>query len=237
MNNIFIILKKEFNSYFNSHIAYIFITVFLVLSGWLFLRGFFIINQATMREYFEILPWLFLFFVPAITMRLWAEESNLGTLEILFTLPLKNYEIVLGKFLGSLLFLILNLCLTFTIPLIITLVGDPDLGPIIGGYLGAILLGGAYLSIGLFASALTKNQIIAFIIGVVISFALLIIGENFILLFLPDSLIFIFKYLGLGVHFDSMGRGVIDSRDIICYLSFIAFFLYLNIRFLESKKN
>ncbi|MDI6785656.1 MAG: ABC transporter permease [bacterium] len=236
MNNIVIIFKKEFNSYFNSHIAYIFITVFLILSGWLFLRGFFLINQATMRGYFDILPWLFLFFVPAITMRLWSEEKKLGTLEILYTLPLKNHEIVLGKFLASFLFLILNVSLTFTIPLMISMIGNPDHGPIVGSYIGAFLMGGAYLAIGLFASSLTENQIVAFIIGVVISFILLIIGENFILLVAPDILVPVLRYLGLGVHFDSIGRGVIDTRDLIYYLSIIVVFLYFNIQFLESKK-
>jgi ABC-2 type transport system permease protein len=169
-------------------------------------------------------------------MRLWAEEKKLGTLEILFTLPIKNYEIVLGKFLASFLFLILNLSLTFIIPIMIMLVGKPDIGVIIGGYLGAFLMGGAYLAIGIFASALTENQIIAFIIGVVLCFILLIIGENFILLATPSFLVGIFRYLGLGVHFDSIGRGVIDSRDLIYYLSVIATFLYLNIQYLESKK-
>ena len=236
MNNVYAVFKKEFRSYFNSPIAYIFITAFLVFSGWLFFRGFFLIGQATMRPFFSILPWEFLFFVPAVTMRLWAEEKKLGTMELLMTLPLKDGEIVIGKFLAAFLFLAITVLLTFTFPLTLYYLGSPDLGPILGGYIGALLMGAAYLSIGLFISSLTENQIVAFILSVFACFGLFIIGEPIVLTALPGWLAGIFSFLGLGAHFQSIGRGVIDSRDIIYYLSIIIFFLFLNTRFVESRK-
>lgn len=236
MNNVYAVFKKEFRSYFNSPIAYIFITAFLVFSGWLFFRGFFLIGQATMRPFFSILPWEFLLFVPAVTMRLWAEEKKMGTMELLMTLPLKDGEIVLGKFLAAFLFLAITVLLTFTFPLTLYYLGQPDLGPILGGYIGALLMGAAYLSIGLFISGLTENQIVAFIISVFACFALWIIGEPIVLTALPGWLAGTFFFLGLGAHFQSIGRGVIDSRDIIYYLSVIIFFLFLNTRFVESRK-
>jgi ABC-2 type transport system permease protein len=236
MHNIYAIFKKEFKSYFNSPIAYIFITAFLVFSGWLFFRGFFLIGQATMRPFFSILPWEFLFFVPAVTMRLWAEEKKLGTMELLMTLPLTDTEIVTGKFLASFLFLTIAVLLTFTFPLTLIYLGQPDMGPIFGGYVGSLLMGAAYLSIGLFISSLTENQIVAFILSVFACFALFIIGEPIVLTALPTWMAGIFTFLGLGSHFQSIGRGVIDSRDVIYYFSVIIFFLFLNTRFIESRK-
>jgi len=236
MNNVYAVFKKEFRSYFNSPIAYIFITAFLVFSGWLFFRGFFLIGQATMRPFFSILPWEFLFFVPAVTMRLWAEEKKMGTMELLMTLPLKDWEIVMGKFLAAFLFLSITVLLTFTFPLTLYYLGQPDLGPILGGYIGALLMGAAYLSIGLFISCLTENQIVAFILSVFACFALFIIGEPIVLTALPGWLAGGVSFLGLGAHFQSIGRGVIDSRDIIYYFSVIIFFLFLNTKFVESRK-
>jgi len=236
MNDSIAIFKKEFRSYFDSPIAYLFMTVFLVLSGWLFYKGFFLSNFASLRMFFVLLPWTFLFFVPAATMRLWSEEKKLGTMELLMTLPIKDIDVVIGKFLASFVFLTLTVLLTFPLALSVYQLGSPDIGPIIGGYIGAILMGGAYLAIGMFASSLTENQIIAFILGVVLCFALFMVGEDFVLMAMPSALVPFFKYLGLGSHFNSIGRGVIDSRDIIYYLSMITFFLYLNIRSLESRK-
>ena len=162
MNNIAAIFKKEFRSYFNSPIAYIFITFFLALSAWFFFRGFFIISQANMRGFFTIMPWLYLFFVPAVTMKLWAEERKLGTVEILMTLPIRDYEVVLGKYLASFALLGVTILLSLSLPIAVASLGDPDGGPIFGGYIGLLLMGAAYLSIGLFASTLTENQIISF---------------------------------------------------------------------------
>lgn len=236
MLNIWTLFKKEFRSYFNSPIAYIVITVFLVLNSWLFFRGFFIINQADMRSFFALQPWFFLFFVPAVTMRLWAEEKRQGTFEILLTFPIKDWEIVAGKFLASFTFLAVAVLLTLSLPLTATYLGNPDTGPIIGGYMGVLLMGGAYLAIGLFASSITVNQIIGFIVGMAISFFFLIIGEHIVLFSLPSTLVPFFEYLGLGSHFASIGRGVIDTRDIVYYLSLILFFLLLNAQVIASRK-
>ncbi|MBM3320062.1 MAG: ABC transporter permease subunit [Candidatus Eisenbacteria bacterium] len=236
MKNTWTITRKEFRSYFDSPVAYIYITFFLMLSSWLFLRGFFLVGQASMRGFFGILPWLLLFFVPAATMRLWAEEKKLGTIELLMTLPVKDHEVVLGKFLASFFFLTVTLALTFSLPILISVLGDPDGGAIWGGYIGAVLLGASFLAIGLFVSSLTENQIVAFIIGITLIFAFFIVSEEFVLYNAPRPLVPILKFLGLGAHYDSIGRGVIDSRDVIYYLSVIGFFLFLNIRSVESRK-
>ena len=236
MRNILILLQKEFKSYFNSPIAYIFIITFLLFSNWLFFRTFFLIGQAHLRHLFSIFPWLFLILAPSITMRAWAEEKKMGTIEVLMTLPLKDYEVVLGKFFASFFFMITTVLLTFPLTLTVYSLGDPETGSIIGGYLGACLMGGAYLAIGLFCSSLTKNQIVAFIISTVSCFAFLIIGEDIVLMSAPDTLAPLFSYLGLGSHFESISRGVIDSRDILYYISTIGFFLFLNTLALESRK-
>ena len=236
MRNFFAIFKKEFRSYFNLPIAYIYITVFLVLSSWLFLRIFFIAGQASMRNFFGIMPWIFLFFIPAITMRLWSEEKKLGTMEILMTMPVRNHEVVLGKFCASFCFLVLTVALSLPLVITVAALGDPDGGPIIGSYLGLLLMGGAYLAIGLFISSLTENQIIAFIMSIVTIFALIIIGEDMVLFSVPSFVVPVFSYLSLAAHFESIGRGVIDSRDLIYYLSIVGFFLYLNVRKLDTGK-
>jgi len=236
MAHIFAIIKKELKNYFNSPLAYIFISIYLVVSSWLFFRSFFIQNQANMRSYFYLIPWLFLFLIPAITMRLWAEEKKSNTQELLFTWPIKDYEAILGKFLASFIFLAITLSLSLTLPITIANIGGLDWGIVIASYLGTLFLGAAFLAIGLYISSLTDNQIIAFILAVAISFVLFIIGENFVLYALPNFLINFASYLGLGNHFASINRGVLDSRDIIYYLSIIGFFLYLNTRQIESRK-
>jgi len=236
MKNMRTIFRKEFTSYFSSPVAYIFIISFLVVTNWLFFRTFFLTGQASLRAFFSLLPWVFLFLAPAVTMRSWAEEKKLGTIEILMTLPVQDYEIVLGKFLAGFVFLCLTLALTAPLAMTVMLLGNPDPGPIWGGYLGACLLGGSYLAIGLFASSITENQIISFIVSIVICFAFLIVGESFVLYSVPSSLGPLLSYLGLGAHFQSMGRGVIDSRDILYYVSMIGFFLFINQMSIESRK-
>lgn len=240
MTNITAIFKKEFRSYFNSPIAYIFITFFLGISSWLFFRGFFIQNQAEMRSFFGLMPWIFLFFIPAVTMKLWAEEKKIGTVEILMTLPIRDAEVVLGKFLASFALLAVTVLLSLVLTFSVIYLGDPDGGTLIAGYIGLLLMGAAYLAIGLFASTLTENQIVAFILGISTCFVLLIIGEDFVLFntpnWLPNWLFPIFSYLGLGAHYSSILRGVLDSRDIIYYLSVIGFFLYLSTLAVESRK-
>ncbi len=240
MGRTLTIFKKEFRQYFDSPIAYIFITVFLVINSWLFFRTFFLVNQATIRPLFFLIPWVFLFFVPAITMRLWAEERKAGTIEVLMTLPIKDWEVVLGKYFASLVFLVLSLVLTFTLPLTTWLLASqglrPDIGPILTSYLGAIFLGGAFLAIGLWVSSLTENQIVAFIIAIAVSFVLMIAGERLITMYLPSAMVAVVEYIGLNKHFQSIERGVLDTRDLIYYLSVIGLFIYLTIRSIESRK-
>jgi len=236
MKTILTIFWKEFRGYFNSPVAYIFIISFLVFTNWLFFKGFFLMNQSSLRSFFSILPWVFMFLAPAVTMRSWAEEKKLGTVELLMTLPVRDYEVVLGKFLASFIFLIVTLLCTLPLPLTVMLVGNPDIGPIWGGYLGAFLMGGAYLAICCYASSPTENQIVAFIIAIFLCFALLITAENLVIMNLPAALVPVFSFLGLGAHFDSIGRGVIDSRDIVYYISVIGFFLFLNGLSVESRK-
>lgn len=240
MGRTLTILKKEFRQYFDSPIAYIFITVFLVINSWLFFRSFFLINQATVRPLFFLIPWVFLFFVPAITMRLWAEERKAGTIEVLMTLPMKDWEVVFGKYFASLLFLVLSLVLTFTLPLTTWLLASqglrPDIGPILTSYLGAIFLGGAFLAIGLWVSSLTENQIVAFIIAIAVSFVMMIAGERLITMYLPSAMVAVVEYIGLNKHFQSIERGVLDTRDLVYYLSVIGLFIYLTIRSIESRK-
>lgn len=235
LKTVWALFKKELMSYFNSPIAYIFISVFLVVGNWLFFKYFFIIGQASMRNYFSLLPWIFLFLAPALTMRLWAEEKKSGTIEFLLTLPITDWQAVLAKFFGSLVFLFISLLLSFTIPVTVLYLGNADLGAIIGGYLGALLLGGSYLAIGLFISSLTKNQIISFILSLLASFIAFIIGEQFVLASAPGFLAPIFGFIGLGSHFQNIAKGVIDTKDIIYYISFIFLFLWLNAQVIEKR--
>jgi ABC-2 type transport system permease protein len=235
LRNIWTIFKKEFTSYFNSTIAYIFITVFLVISTWFFMSSFFVDGQVEMRRFFGLLPTVFLFFVPAVTMRLWAEEKKTGTLEVLLTLPFRDFEVVMGKYLAAFAFVILTVILSFPIPVTLMSLGEPDMGPIFTGYLGAFLLGGAYLAIGMFVSSFSENQIIAFIISLVVSFIFFIIGFQFVLQSLPDVIKPIAQYFSLTNHFENIGKGVIDTRDIVYYFSMIFVFVYATMRQIESR--
>jgi len=232
---IYILFKKELMSYFNSPIAYVFIGVFLIVGNWLFFNTFFLVGQASVRNYFSFLPWIFLFLAPALTMRLWAEEKKSGTIEFLLTLPITDWQAVLAKFLSALAFLTFSLLLSLSIPFSAAWLGNLDLGPVVGGYLGALFLGGSYLALGLFISSLTKNQIIAFILGLVACFSAFIIGADFVLANSPAIFVPIMKFLGLGSHFNNIAKGVLDSKDIIYYLSFIFLFLWLNVRVIEKR--
>ena len=235
IKTVYALFKKELLTYFNSPIAYIFIGVFLVVGNWLFFKWFFLIGQASMRNYFSLLPWIFLFMAPALTMRLWAEEKRSGTIEFLLTLPITNWQVVLAKFFGALVFLFLALLMTFTLPITVMTLGHADFGPILGSYLGSLLLGGSYLALGLFISSLTKNQIIAFILGVMACFGFFMVGADFVLAGAPMSLAPFMKFIGLGSHFSSIAKGVIDSKDVIYYISFMFIFLWINVRVIENR--
>jgi ABC-2 type transport system permease protein len=227
LKNIFTIFKREFQSFFNSPIAYIVITVFLLFSGWLFFQQFFLVGQASMRPLFGLIPVLFMFFAPAITMRLIAEERKTKTISLLMTLPIGNAEIILGKFLAAEALLGVALLLTLPYALTVAGVGMLDWGPVWGGYLGALLMGAAYLAVGMFCTSLTSNQIVAFILGLGICFVFFIIDK--VLMFLPGWLSTVFQYLSVDYHFNNIARGVIDLRDVVFYLSFVAAFIMYSI--------
>ena len=236
MNGLFTIAGREFKSYFLSPIAYVYLIAFLVIVNWVFFHGFFLIGQADLRPLFTIMPLIFLFFAPAVAMGRWAEERKSGTLELLFTLPVKDWEAVTAKFIAGLL--LIAVAVLLTLPTVITaeLVGDLDWGPVIGGMLGTVLLGGAYLSISLVFSALTENQIIAFVLGVVACFVMLVIGTPLVAGGTGSLWASFAVYAGLDTHFQSIARGVIDTRDIIYYFSIIGFFLYLNLVVVRGRK-
>jgi len=218
------ILTKEVKDYFITPIAYIVISIFLLITGWFFFTTFFLYNQADLRQFFNLLPITFAFVIPAITMKLFAEEVNVGSYEVLLTLPVTFNDIVIGKFLAAVVFITACLVPTLAYPIFITFMGQLDWGPVIAGYAGAILLGGAFAAVGLFASSLTRNQIIAFIVGMVICFALTTIDK--MLFFFPQILISVIGYLGADYHFQNISKGVIDSRDVIYFSSVIFVGLY-----------
>lgn len=211
------IFKKEFSDYFISPIAYIVISIFLLVTGWFFFATFFLYGQASLRNFFSLLPLIFSFVIPAITMRLFSEELNIGSYETLLTLPVTFKDIILGKLLAGTALIATMLIPTLAYALTVTLIGQLDWGPVIGGYMGAILLGAAYASIGLFASALTRNQIIAFIVGMAICFSLTLVDK--MLFFVPQSLLGVIGYIGADFHFQNISKGIIDSRDILYFLS------------------
>jgi ABC-2 type transport system permease protein len=233
MSQVLPIFKKEFRSYFVSPIAYIVISVFLVVIGWFFFSTFFLFNQASLRNFFGLLPIMFAFVIPAVTMRLVSEELNVGTYEILLTMPVSFQEVVLGKFLAALAFVAAMLIPTVAYPVIVSFLGDLDWGPVMGGYLGALLLGASFSAVGLFASSLTRNQIVAFIIGVAICFALVLIDKT--LFFLPSALLSVFEYLGADAHFENIAKGILDSRDILYFLSLTFVSLYATHLVMEER--
>lgn len=233
MRQVKYIFIREFSEYFISPIAYIVISIFLLITGWFFFSSFFLSNQAALRAFFLLLPITFSFVVPAITMRLLSEEINIGTYETLLTLPVTFRDVLLGKFLAATAFTTAMLVPTLAYPIFISFLGDIDWGPVIGGYIGAILLGAAFSSIGLFASSLTRNQIIAFIIGMVICFFLTLIDK--MLFFFPSSIVGFLQYIAAGYHFENISKGIIDSRDIIYFLSLSFLGLYGSHLILQEK--
>jgi ABC-2 type transport system permease protein len=238
MKNALTIFKRELRSYFSSPVGYVFIIFYLLVSNafFFFVQDFFKQGQDSMRGFFAAMPWIFLFFVPAISMRLWAEEKKMGTVELLLTMPLKEWEVVLGKFLAAFAFLAIALLFTLTIPISLAYLGKPDMGVIVGSYVGALFLGSAYLAIGLYISSLTENQVVAFIISLTVIFVLLLIGIAPVWLNTLGSLVSFCDYVSLLSHFNNVTRGVIDSRDVVYYASVIVLFLYLNIKNIEARK-
>lgn len=233
VKNIGTIFRKEFLSFFNSPIAYIVICVFLLFSGWLFFQQFFLVGQATMRPFFVLVPVLFLFLAPAITMRLIAEERKTKTISLLLTLPISNAEIILGKFLAAEALLGVALVLTLPYALTVAALGDLDWGPVWGGYLGALLMGGAYLSVGMFSTSLTGNQIVSFVFGLALCFVFFIVDK--VLIFLPDRLATALEYFSVDYHFHNIARGVVDLRDVVFYVTFIATFIIYSVAAIQRE--
>ncbi len=233
MSQIKHIAIKEFKDYFISPIAYIVIALFLIVTGWFFFSTFFIFGRADMRDFFSLLPIVFSFFIPAITMRLFAEERNVGSYETLLTMPVSFTDIALGKFFAATLFSAAMLLPTLAYPVFISFIGDVDPGPVAGGYLGALFLAAAYCAMGLFASALTRNQIIAFIIGCALCFTLTII--NRMLFFMPPKIVAFIEYIGASSHFTNFSKGILDTRDIIYFISLICIFIFSTYIVMQEK--
>jgi ABC-2 type transport system permease protein len=232
--NIGTIFLKELRSFFNSAVAYVVIVVFLGIVGWFFTSNLFLFNVSSMRMFFDLAPMVFLFVIPAITMRLLAEEKKTGTIELLSTKPLNDVEIVLGKFFAAWALIALSLVPSLIYYITIASIGSIDNGPVIGGYIGLLLLAGVYISVGVLASSITDNQIIAFIVGFLLVFFFFILDK--ILMYVPGFLTGIVEYLGADYHFSSITRGVIDSRDIVYFISVLGFMLYLSVVSLGRRK-
>jgi ABC-2 type transport system permease protein len=218
------IFQKEFKTYFVSPIAYIVMAIFLIVTGWFFFSPFFLRDQASLRSFFVMLPFVFSFVVPAITMKLFAEELNTGSYELLMTLPVNFRQVLAGKLAAAVGFIAMLLLPTIFYAISVAYAGDLDWGTVFGGYMGALLLGLTFAAIGLWASALTRNQIIAFIIAAAICFGLTILDA--MLFFLPASMLTVLQYLAAGAHFENIAKGVVDSRDILYFLSLTFISLY-----------
>jgi ABC-2 type transport system permease protein len=242
MRNVGIIMRRELASYFATPLAYVFILIFLMLAGvfTFYLGGFYERGQADLDAFFGFVPWLYLFLIPAIAMRLWAEERKSGSIELLMTQPVTVWEAVLGKFLAAWLFTALALALTFPLWLTVNYLGRPDNGAILAGYLGSLLLAGGFLAVGSCMSALTRNQVVAFILGVVACFVFLLAGFPLVLdLFrswAPQPLLDAVASLSFYVHFQSISKGVIDVRDLLYFVMLIGFFLLATAIRLELHK-
>ena len=243
MRQFLSITKRELISYFATPVAYVFITIFLLLSGLFtfYLGNFFEIGQASLGSFFEWHPWLYLFLVPAITMRLWSEEKKSGTIELLTTLPVSTLNIVLGKFMAAWLFTLLALILTFPMWITVNYLGTPDNGVIMASYIGSFLMSGGYLSIGIFISSLTKNQVIAFIVSVTICFLFTVSGLPIVLDFFSswtgEAIMDVIASFSFLANYSDISRGIIDFRTLVYFLSLIFLFLYLNVITLDNSRN
>ena len=238
MSRVRAMAAREFRAYFNSPIAYVFVMAFVGAAAFTFfnLNAFFARGQADLRGLFQAIPFLTLLLVPALTMRLWAEEAKQGSIEILLTLPAKEHELVSGKFLASWALLAVGLALTLPLVITVAWLGNLDPGPVIGGYIGALLLGAAYLAVGQFISALTENQIPAFILALFVCMGLWGLGTESFTSFFSDRVASLLRAVGTGSRFESIARGVIDLRDLLYYLSLTLFFLTLSVGALRAKR-
>ena len=242
MKQLSVIFKRELGSYFATPLAYVFIVIFLVLSGvfTFYLGGFFERNQADLQPFFNFHPWLYLFLVPAIAMRLWAEERKSGSIELLMTLPITRFEAVTGKFLAAWVFAGIALLLTFPMIITVNYLGQPDNGAIFTGYLGSWLMAGGFLAIGSCMSALAKNQVIAFILAVVVSFLFIVSGFPLVLdafsAWAPQGVLDAIASLSFLTRFDAISKGVIDLRDLLYFVTLIAAWLAATAVVVDLKK-
>jgi len=242
MGKSWAISKRELRAYFTTPLAYVFIVIFVALNGVtaFYFGALFDRGQADMQPLFGFLPWLYLFLIPAVAMRLWAEERKAGTLELLMTLPVSTFDAVFGKFLAAWIFAGIALSLTFPVWITVNYLGDPDNGVIIASYLGGFLMAGSYLAIGGFVSAMTRNQVIAFVIGAAVIFLFMMSGLELVQSafrgWAPDLVIDLVRSFSFLVHYDAIIRGVIDVRDMIFFISIIGVFLFANMVVVDLKK-
>lgn len=242
MSHVITIFKRELAAYFTTPIAYVFLVIFLFLGGifTFYLGNFFERGLADLQPFFNFHPWLYLFLIPALAMRLWAEERRTGTIELLLSLPVGMLAAVIGKFLATWVFTGIALMLTFPIWITVNILGNPDNGVILASYIGSWLMAGAYLAIGSFVSALTKNQVIAFVISAVVCLLFILAGFPLVLDFFatwaPQAVIETISSFSFLTHFRSIVRGVIDLRDVVFFVSLIIFFLYANALVIEQNK-
>jgi ABC-2 type transport system permease protein len=241
MQGFWAVLKRELKGYFATPVAYVFLVIFLFFAGYLpFRDGFFEIRQADLRLFFTSLPLLFVFMVPSTAMRLWAEERKSGSIELLLTLPITVPQAVLGKFFAAWAFLGIALLLTFPLPAVVVYLGDPDMGQTVTGYLGSFLMAGGFLAIGSFFSALTKNQVISFILSVVACAILVFAGNPTTLNYLSESIspavVGVVENLSFQTHFESMMRGVVEFKDVSYFVILIAAWVYACTLILEERK-
>lgn len=236
------LFKREFLGYFRSPVAYVFTVIFLLSSvgSTFFLGRLYESNQASLAPFFTFLPWLFLVLIPAIGMRLWAEERHSGTIELLFTLPVSMEEAVIAKFLAGWAFVCIAVTLTFPLVLTVAYLGSPDWGVLFASYLGSYMLAGSFLAISCVASAFTKNQVIAFILSVITCFFMVLVGwgvfTDVLVSFLPVSFVDLIANIGVMPHFETIMKGMIDSRDLLYFLFLMAISLKLNSIVLNAKK-
>jgi ABC-2 type transport system permease protein len=242
MRNTLIIFRRELSGYFATPVAYVFLVVFLLLGGMLtFQLGNLLENgRADLEAFFAFHPWLYLFLIPALSMRLWAEERKSGTIELLLTLPVSLTEAVLGKFLAAWAFTGIALLLTTPLWITVNYLGTPDNGVILGSYIGSLLMAGGYLAIGSCISATTRNQVIAFVLSVATCFVFVLAGFPMVLDFFrgwaPQALVDVIASLGFLTHFIAISKGVIDARDLVFFISLMAVFLFANAVVLDLRK-
>ena len=242
LKNVMAVIKRELGGYFGSPVAYVFIVIFLLLCGFFTfsVSHFYELGQADLRAFFEWHPWIFLFLIPAVAMRLWADEWRTGTIELMLTLPITLKEVILGKFLAAWLFIAIGLFLTFPLVLTVLYLGDPDVGAISCAYLGSFLMAGAYLSVGSMTSSFTRNQVISFILSLMICLFLVLAGWSPVTDVLsgwaPAWIVDVVSGFSFMPHFASIQRGVLDLRDLAYYLSVIFFMLFVNGVILQNRR-